>query len=74
MNNQLQNLIEGLKILQEHGATEVAPDHDIIYIYATDSFQAFNEESWNGPYDDRRRLEELGFHWDISNNTWAIFT
>lgn len=55
----------GLEILENHGATEMAAEHDILYA--------------NGPAPDKLpagdigQLEKLGWFWDAKLESWSHF-
>lgn len=59
-------VVEGLTILMKHGAVNVDAQHD--ELFAGPGIDGELSE------DEKKRLEELGWHFDEEFDCWAKFT
>lgn len=65
-----ENIIEGLNILKKYlkkNGNSVEGQHDILY-----AAPGVTEEEVSP--EDKARLDELGWHFDIEGTSWARFT
>jgi hypothetical protein len=60
----IQKLIRGLQLLDHYGARYISAGHDVIY--------AGGETDYTP--EARETLEEAGWHWDASYESWYFFT
>lgn len=62
-----KKIIAGLDIMQKHGLeVEVDAQHDVLYAGPGIDGELTDE--------DKKKLEELGWHWDEEFDCWSIFT
>ena len=59
-------IVEGLNIMLKHGEVECDAQHDIFCAGPGINGELTDEE--------KKKLEELGWHWDEEADSWAIFT
>ena len=62
----MENLIEGLQILNKYKRSGVDAQHDIIYAGPPNGSVIMK--------DDKKRLLEIGWGFDEENDSWYYFT
>lgn len=66
MTKPQNRIVEGLIILEAYDPLNISAEHDIICAGPDDIEKV--------SYDDRRRLDELGWFVEVGSNSYAHFT
>ena len=66
MGNKIESVMNGLSILARYSGAEVSANHDAIKAGPPGDVDVTPE--------DAEALELLGWHWDVVEECWEIFT